>query len=110
MPADVCLRQQLGGPVSHRAGVTGPDAKRLLGERGFSVGHFPQSFCYATIGGFAATRSSGQNSAGYGRFDDMVRGLRAVTRLAFWTSAVRRLRRPAPICGSCSSAPKGCSA
>ncbi|MBX7452402.1 MULTISPECIES: FAD-binding oxidoreductase [Mycobacteriaceae] len=61
------------------AGVTGPDAERLLGERGFSLGHFPQSFCFATIGGFAATRSSGQDSAGYGRFDDMVRGLRAIT-------------------------------
>ncbi|MFW0151632.1 FAD-binding oxidoreductase [Mycobacterium sp. smrl_JER01] len=61
------------------AGLSGPEAERLLGERGFSLGHFPQSFCFATIGGFAATRSSGQDSAGYGRFDDMVRGLRAVT-------------------------------
>lgn len=61
------------------AGVTGPQAEHLLGERGFSLGHFPQSFRFATIGGFAATRSSGQDSAGYGRFDDMVRGVRAVT-------------------------------
>ncbi len=60
-------------------GVTGPNAERLLGAHGFSLGHFPQSFEYATIGGFAATRSSGQDSAGYGRFDDMVRGLRVVT-------------------------------
>jgi alkyldihydroxyacetonephosphate synthase len=61
------------------AGLTGPQAERLLGDRGFSLGHFPQSFQFATIGGFAATRSSGQDSAGYGRFNDMVRGLRAVT-------------------------------
>jgi alkyldihydroxyacetonephosphate synthase len=61
------------------AGVTGPDAERLLAAQGFSLGHFPQSFQFATIGGFAATRSSGQDSAGYGRFDDMVRGVRAVT-------------------------------
>jgi alkyldihydroxyacetonephosphate synthase len=61
------------------AGLTGPQAEELLGARGFSLGHFPQSFCFATIGGFAATRSSGQDSAGYGRFDDMVRGLRAIT-------------------------------
>ena len=61
------------------AGVTGPDAERLLGERGYSLGHFPQSFQFATIGGFAATRSSGQDSAGYGRFNEMIRGLRAVT-------------------------------
>lgn len=61
------------------AGLSGPEAERLLGEHGFALGHYPQSFLFATIGGFAATRSSGQDSAGYGRFDDMVRGLRAVT-------------------------------
>ena len=61
------------------AGVTGPDAERLLGEHGFSLGHFPQSFEFATIGGFAATRSSGQDSAGYGRFNDMILGLRMIT-------------------------------
>ncbi|MGU3291227.1 FAD-binding oxidoreductase [Williamsia sp. M5A3_1d] len=61
------------------AGVSGPRAEELLTERGFSLGHFPQSFEFATIGGFAATRSSGQDSAGYGRFDDMVVGLTAIT-------------------------------
>ncbi len=61
------------------AGLSGPEAERLLGAHGFSLGHFPQSYLFATIGGFAATRSSGQDSAGYGRFNDMVRGLRAVT-------------------------------
>jgi alkyldihydroxyacetonephosphate synthase len=70
---------EVSGQAFFGAGVTGPEAERLLGERGFSLGHFPQSFEYATIGGFAATRSSGQDSAGYGRFNDMVRGLRVVT-------------------------------
>jgi alkyldihydroxyacetonephosphate synthase len=70
---------EVSGEAELGAGVTGPDAERLLGERGFSLGHFPQSFQFATIGGFAATRSSGQASAGYGRFDDMVRGVTAVT-------------------------------
>ncbi|MGV0785992.1 FAD-binding oxidoreductase [Mycolicibacterium sp. XJ2] len=70
---------EVSGEAELGAGVTGPDAERLLGARGFSLGHFPQSFQFATIGGFAATRSSGQDSAGYGRFNDMVRGLRAVT-------------------------------
>jgi alkyldihydroxyacetonephosphate synthase len=70
---------EVSGEAELGAGVTGPDAERLLGERGFSLGHFPQSFEFATIGGFAATRSSGQDSAGYGRFNDMIRGLRAVT-------------------------------
>ena len=70
---------EVSGEAELGAGVTGPEAERLLGERGFSLGHFPQSFRYASIGGFAATRSSGQNSAGYGRFNDMVRGLRVIT-------------------------------
>ncbi|MBP0448448.1 FAD-binding oxidoreductase [Kitasatospora sp. RG8] len=61
------------------AGLTGPAAEALLSARGFELGHYPQSFRFATIGGFAATRSSGQDSAGYGRFDEMVRGLRVVT-------------------------------
>lgn len=69
---------ELGG------GVTGPDAERLLGEHGFSLGHFPQSWEYATIGGFAATRSSGQDSAGYGRFNEMIMGLRMVTPVGIW--------------------------
>jgi len=70
---------EVSGEADLGAGLTGPEAERLLGERGFSLGHYPQSFQFATIGGFAATRSSGQDSAGYGRFNDMVRGLRTVT-------------------------------
>ena len=70
---------ETSGEAELGAGVTGPEAERLLGEHGFSLGHFPQSFRFASIGGFAATRSSGQNSAGYGRFNDMVRGMRVIT-------------------------------
>ncbi len=69
----------ISGEAEFGAGVTGPEAERLLGERGFSLGHFPQSFRFASIGGFAATRSSGQDSAGYGRFNEMVRGMRVVS-------------------------------
>lgn len=67
------------GIAELEAGVTGPQAEELLSAHGFSLGHFPQSFQFATIGGFAATRSSGQNSAGYSRFDDMVCGLTVLT-------------------------------
>lgn len=69
----------VSGTATLGAGVTGPRAEELLAEHGFSLGHFPQSFEYASIGGFAATRSSGQASAGYGRFDDMVQRLRIAT-------------------------------
>jgi alkyldihydroxyacetonephosphate synthase len=60
-------------------GLRAPQAEALLAARGYTLGHFPQSFEYAAIGGFAATRSSGQASAGYGRFDEMVVSLRAAT-------------------------------
>ena len=67
------------GEAVFGAGVTGPRAEELLAEHGFSLGHLPQSFPYASLGGYAMTRSSGQSSAGYGRFDEMVRGLTVVT-------------------------------
>lgn len=61
------------------AGLRGPEAEGLLAARGFTLGHFPQSFRYATIGGFAATRSAGQASSGYGRFDELVGSIRMQT-------------------------------
>lgn len=60
-------------------GLRGPEVEALLAERGYTLGHFPQSFEWATVGGFAAARSSGQASAGFGRFDDMVTALRVAT-------------------------------
>ncbi|WP_044508209.1 FAD-binding oxidoreductase [Gordonia sp. KTR9] len=57
------------------AGLRGPAAEALLREKGWTIGHFPQSYEGAGIGGYAATRSAGQSSAGYGRFDEMVEGL-----------------------------------
>src|SRR5690606_908106 len=60
-------------------GLRGPEAEALLAEHGLTIGHFPQSFEFASIGGFAATRSSGQASAGYGRFDALVVRLKVAT-------------------------------
>jgi alkyldihydroxyacetonephosphate synthase len=60
------------------AGLRGPEAEAALNAEGVMLGHFPQSFEYATIGGFAATRSAGQASSGYGRFDDLVSSVRLV--------------------------------
>jgi alkyldihydroxyacetonephosphate synthase len=60
------------------AGLRGPEAEAELARHGVTLGHFPQSFEYATIGGFAATRSAGQASSGYGRFDDLVSSVRLI--------------------------------
>ncbi|MFE3106139.1 FAD-binding oxidoreductase [Kitasatospora indigofera] len=86
---------EISGEAVLGAGLTGPQAEALLAARGYELGHYPQSFRYATVGGFAATRSSGQNSAGHGRFDDMVRGLRVVTP----TGAIDLGRAPASAAG-----------
>ena len=69
------------GTAVLEAGLLGPAAEAALGEHGLTLGHFPQSFEYASVGGFAATRSSGQASSGYGRFDDLVLGLTVATPL-----------------------------
>jgi alkyldihydroxyacetonephosphate synthase len=61
------------------AGMLAPTAEAALAERGLTLGHFPQSFERASIGGFVATRSAGQASSGYGRVDDLVAGLRLAT-------------------------------
>ncbi len=60
-------------------GLRGPEAEALLAAEGLTLGHYPQSFEFASIGGFAATRSSGQSSAGFGRFDSLVVRLRVAT-------------------------------
>jgi alkyldihydroxyacetonephosphate synthase len=61
------------------AGLRGPEAEGALRRLGVTLGHFPQSFEYATIGGFAATRSAGQASSGFGRFDELVTSLSMCT-------------------------------
>jgi alkyldihydroxyacetonephosphate synthase len=60
------------------AGLRGPEAEAELDKHGLVFGHYPQSFEYATIGGFAATRSAGQASSGYGRFDSLVSSVRLI--------------------------------
>ena len=73
------------GTAVLQAGLLGPEAEAALAAHGLTLGHFPQSFEYASIGGFAATRSSGQASAGYGRFDALVVGLTVATPIGTLT-------------------------
>jgi alkyldihydroxyacetonephosphate synthase len=64
--------------VRVQAGARARELERFLAGRGLTLGHFPQSFEYVSLGGCAATRSAGQASTGYGRFERMVQGLRMV--------------------------------
>lgn len=67
------------GVVHVRAGTFGPDLESELRDRhGLSVGHFPQSFDLATVGGWVACRGAGQYSTRYGKIEDMVVGLEVV--------------------------------
>ncbi len=61
------------------AGVRGPHLEAALRAHGYMLGHFPQSFEYSTLGGWIATRSSGQQSLYYGRIEDLFAGGRMVT-------------------------------
>lgn len=61
------------------AGVIGEVLERRLNSQGFTLGHFPSSIYMSTLGGWLATRSAGQLSSRYGKIEDMVLSLRAVT-------------------------------
>jgi alkyldihydroxyacetonephosphate synthase len=61
------------------AGVRGPDLEAALRARGYTLGHYPQSFELSTLGGWVATRSSGQQSLGYGRIERLFAGGRVET-------------------------------
>ena len=70
------LRSQL---ATFGAGTLGPQVERRLQAHGLTLGHYPQSFEFSTVGGWAATRSAGQASTGYGRIDELTVALRAAT-------------------------------
>jgi alkyldihydroxyacetonephosphate synthase len=61
-----------------QAGAQGPDLEDQLGARGWTLGHFPDSFTHSTLGGWVATRSSGMQSDKYGDISDIARGMRVV--------------------------------
>lgn len=65
--------------ATFQAGVVGPQLESQLNVRGYTLGHFPQSFEYSTLGGWIAARSSGQQSLRYGRIEQMFAGGRMET-------------------------------
>lgn len=67
------------------AGVSGSTLESQLRAQGYTLGHFPQSFEYSTLGGWIATRSSGQQSLRYGRIEDLFAGGNVETPLGALT-------------------------
>jgi alkyldihydroxyacetonephosphate synthase len=72
-----------------QAGATGPGLEDQLREHGLTLRHFPQSFEYATLGGWIATRAGGHFATLYTHIDDLVESVRAITPRGAWES--RRL-------------------
>jgi alkyldihydroxyacetonephosphate synthase len=80
-------------PVSRaarvQAGATGPTLNRRLAEHGLTLRHFPQSYEFATLGGWIATRAGGHYATLATHIDDFVQSIRALTPRGVWES--RRL-------------------
>ena len=67
------------GVVEVWAGTFGPELETELRQRcAMTVGHFPQSFDIATVGGWVACRGAGQYSTRYGKIEEMCVGLEVV--------------------------------
>ena len=77
------------------AGLRARNVEAALQAQGLTLGHFPQSFEYASIGGYVATRSAGQASTGYGRIDELVVALQMVAP----AGRIRTPRVPASAAG-----------
>ncbi|MCW6169067.1 MAG: FAD-binding oxidoreductase [Thermoplasmatales archaeon] len=61
------------------AGLKGPDIENRLQKIGLTLGNFPESFEYSTLGGWIATNAAGQESNRYGKIKDMVIGIKLVS-------------------------------
>lgn len=81
--------------ATFQAGIEGPALEACLRARGFTLGHFPQSFEHSTLGGWIAARSSGQFSSRYGALEDMLVAVRVVTP----TGVLRTLEVPRSAAG-----------
>ncbi|MEW6442692.1 MAG: FAD-binding oxidoreductase [bacterium] len=69
---------ELSRTATIQAGILGPSLEEGLNRKGLTLGHFPQSFQYSTLGGWIATRSAGQQSTLYGKIEDLVLSLRMI--------------------------------
>jgi alkyldihydroxyacetonephosphate synthase len=82
--------------ASFRAGTLGIDAERRVEQDGLTLGHWPQSVELSTVGGWVATRASGQYSTLYGNIEELVLALEVVLPDA---SVLRTRRTPRAAAG-----------
>jgi alkyldihydroxyacetonephosphate synthase len=60
------------------SGTNGMRAEQQVREQGLTIGHWPQSIELSTVGGWVATRASGQFSTAYGNIEDLLLDLEVV--------------------------------
>jgi alkyldihydroxyacetonephosphate synthase len=60
--------------VTVQPGMRGSDFEAELQSKGYTMGHWPQSIEMSTVGGWCATRASGQLSTLYGNIEEMLLG------------------------------------
>ncbi len=64
--------------ASFDAGKQGLEAEEAVAAHGLTIGHWPQSIAVSTVGGWVATRASGQFSTAYGNIEDIIYSIEAV--------------------------------
>ena len=64
--------------ASFDAGKNGLEAEQECAAQGLTIGHWPQSIGVSSVGGWIATRASGQFSTAYGNIEDIVHSVEAV--------------------------------
>ena len=64
--------------VRVQPGKRGSELEAELAEKGLTMAHFPQSIDLSSVGGWCATRASGQLSTLYGNIEDMLLGAEIV--------------------------------
>ncbi|PJZ25216.1 alkylglycerone-phosphate synthase [Leptospira hartskeerlii] len=81
--------------ATFQAGIYGPKLEYGLNLKGYTLGHFPQSFEYSTLGGWVAARSAGQQSNRYGKIEEILSSVKLISP----SGTVETLRAPAASIG-----------
>jgi alkyldihydroxyacetonephosphate synthase len=72
--------------ATFEAGIYGPQLEESLGAQGFTLGHYPQSFEFSTLGGWIAARGAGQQSNRYGKAEKWFVSARLATPTGLWST------------------------
>ncbi|TGK59957.1 FAD-binding oxidoreductase [Leptospira wolffii] len=92
---DLIAFDPISQTATFQAGIYGPKLEYGLNLKGYTLGHFPQSFEYSTLGGWVAARSAGQQSNRYGKIEEILSSVKLISP----SGTVETLRAPAASIG-----------